>query len=247
MFNKKRIVSADIQRSQLGVVGLNNVSVVDTRISKLSNDYQNYVDTLIALTGIVPVYPTTLPAYDVQASTINALPGIGLTTDDKIAIIALPAQPRAYMIKQYIAALSITEKYTQFSQGDVHTVEIIPFFGSAADTVNSRVLTVDATGAVNTTSEYVVLPAVQPSTLGVVKSIGYGAGELKFQAEYGRSAANYLAPWCMQPYNGESQEAYTAIAVIFKGKAGDDKNQYSVLPIFGGLQAAHLVAEILNK
>lgn len=245
--NNKKVTEVDIQRSHLAVVGLNNVSVIDTRVNKLNNDYHSFCSIIAHQDTNAPIFGSALLARDASAANVLALSSAGLSLNDKFAVVAIPEAFHPTFTIPSIAGLFIAEKYMEFTQGGVHTVEIVPMKGSTPDEVNRRTLTVEPTSGVNTVSEYVVLPTLQPVTLGPSLSIPYGAGSLPLPSSYSKSAGNYMTMWPLtRPQNVSSAEAgYTAIVIIFKDMAG--QGNLSVSPIFGGVIASKMIADILNS
>lgn len=243
----KKVQEVDIQREHLAVIGLNNVSVIDTRVNKLNNNYHSYCSIIAHQDTNAPIFGSALQAKDATLANITALPATGLSVNDKLVIIAIPEGFSPFFTNPSIAGLFIAEKYMEFSQGGVHTVEIIPMKGALPDNVNKRTLTVEPTSGVNTVSEYVILPTIQPVTLGPSQDVAYGGGILSLPTSYSKSAGNYLTPWPLaRPSNGSSSlPGYTAIAIIFKDLAGE--GILSVSPIFGGIIASKMIADILNS
>lgn len=248
MKNTTNLVRAEIQRSQLAVIGLSNVSVIDTRVNKLNNDYQDFITMISNLDSNTPIFGSAVQARDVTAGNILAFPAANLSTNDKLVALALPPKFRPKMVFDAIAGLLIAEKYMEFSQGGTHTVEIILMNGNFKDDKNSRVLTVEPTSGVNTVSEYVILPTIQPLLLGPTEDVAYAGGTAPFTNSYSKSAGNYLSPWPIQaPYTETptNKFAYSAILVVFKDLAG--QGNLSVTPIFSGQIASKMVADILNS
>lgn len=242
----RKITSAQIQRSQLAVVGLNNVSIVDTRVNKLNNNYQDYVDILRNTDCNAPIFGSAIQAKAVTAGNALAFAQANITTDDQVVIIMLPNTFSPAILRSAIAGLLITEKYMEFSQGGIHAVEIIPMIGQTVDTVNRRILSVEPTAGVNTVAEYVVLPTVQPFTLGPVINTVYQGGTAPIPEGYSKSAGNYMTPWPLdRPFTVGGDGGYSAILVAFKGMAGE--GILSVTPIFTGVMAATQISEILNS
>lgn len=246
--NNKKLVHAQIQRSQLAVVGMNNVSVIDTRVSKLNNDYQDFIHILTHLDTNMPIFGSAVLAREASPATVLALGAAGITTRDKIVVFALPNSFNAAAVSQAIAGILISEKYMRFNQGGVHNVEIIPMFGNQPDEINRRALIVEPTSGVNSVSEYVVLPTQQPLTLGPVREVAAFGGTVPYSPVYSKSAGNYLTPWPLGRLDAAPEgKEYSMIIVAFKEAALDTENQYSVSPIFAGIIASHMIADILNS
>lgn len=247
MYNKKTVVPVEIQRSQLAVIGLSNVSVIDTRVNKLNNDYQDFVDTVRHNDSNTPLFGSAIQAKNATAANIVALDQSNLTLEDKLVVITLPSGFRPKLINDAIAGLLIAEKYMEFTQGGTHSVDIQLMKGIQLDAINSRNLVVEPTSGVNTVSEYVVLPTIQPQTLGPVQNLVYNAGLIPVPSSYAKSAGNYLTPWPISaPYVTSSLLAtsYSQVVIIFRGMK--DQGNISVTPIFTGVIAAKMVADIMN-
>lgn len=248
MKNQNTLVKAEIQRSELAVVALSNVSVIDTRVNKLNNDYQDYVSLIKHQDSNTPIFGSAMQAKDATAGNVTAFAAAGISLSDKFIALSLPNTFRAKMVNDAIAGLLITEKYMEFTQGGVHTVEVIPMIGATVDERNRRTLTVENTSGVNSVSEYVVLPTVQPLTVGPVVDTAFNGGIAPFASSFSKSAGNYLTPWpLIAPYTEgvSSKAAYSTILIVFKDLAG--QGNLSVTPIFSGLIASKMIADILNS
>lgn len=244
--NQKRPTQVDIQKDQLAIVGMNNVSVIDNRINKLNNDYQNFVDALSSTGYNAPIFSRAMNASNASAAEVIALGGTGLTLEDKVVVISLGSLIRPTLTNDCVAALLFAENYMNFKQGRVHDVEIHLMKGANNyDVANMRTLVVEPTAGVNSVAEYTVLPCVQPITIGMARSVAFNGGTIKLPSAGSRSAGNYITPWPMQQFEETDPNLYKAIVVIFKGMK--DKGELSVTPVFGGTVAARMVAEMLNS